>query len=269
VSGFEPMKKLGESFNLNEKFTNQTFKDVKAFFQFKDGKVTTKKPFKVSLSGIETEVSGSTSFTQDIDYDLKMMVPKSMIPQQMIKSIEQGLDKVNGLVPKLNLGSIPEKIPVTALVGGTVMKPVIKNNLKESLLKLTGNLKDNLKEQGKELINKAKDSVKTVVTNKVNEVREDLNEKKQKIMDDARKEADKLRAEGKKAGDQIRSEADKQCQELMDQAGSNILKKKAAELTCKEGKKTADSKATKLENEANAKADDFMNKAQAKADAIK
>lgn len=269
VSGFEPMKKLGESFNLTDKFSNQTFKDVKAFFQFKDGKVTTKKPFKVSLAGIETEVSGSTSFTQDIDYNLGMMVPKSMIPQQIIKSIEQGLDKVNGLVPKLNLGSIPEKIPVTALVGGTVMKPVIKNNLKESLLKATGNLKDNLKEQGKELINKAKDSVKTVVTNKVNEVREDLNEKKQKIMDDAKKEADKLKAEGKKAADQIRSEADKQCTELMNQAGSNILKKKAAEITCKEGKKTADNKASKLESEANAKADDLMNKAQAKADAIK
>src|SRR5690606_28148834 len=48
VSGFEPMKKLGESLNIN-KLADQTFKDVKAFFQFADGKVTTKKPFKVKL----------------------------------------------------------------------------------------------------------------------------------------------------------------------------------------------------------------------------
>lgn len=268
VSGFEPMKKLGESLHM-DKLANQTFKDVKAFFQFADGKVTTKKPFKVKLGGIETEVNGSTSFNQDIDYTLGMMVPKSMIPASIIKNIEQGLDKVNGLVPQLNLKAIPDNIPVKALVGGTVTKPVIKNDLKEALLKATGNLKDNLKEQGKELINKAKDSVKTVVTNKVNEVREDLNAKKQKIMDDAQKEADKIRAEAKKGADQLRAEADKQCDELMKQAGSNPLKKKAAELTCKEGKKTADKKISSLENEANAKADDIMQKAQQKADAVK
>lgn len=268
VSGFEPMKKLGESLNM-DKLANQTFKDVKAFFQFADGKVTTKKPFKVKLGGIDTEVFGSTSFTQDIDYSLGMMVPKSMIPQNILKNVEQGLAKINGIAPKLNLNAIPDNIPVKALVGGTVTKPVIKTDLKEAILKATGNLKDNLKEQGKEMLDKAKDSVKTIVTNKVEEVREDLNAKKQKIMDDAKKEADKLRAEAKKGGDQLRAEADKQCAQLMEQAGSNILKKKAAEVTCKEGKKTAENKITKLETDANAKADDIMVKAQQKADAVK
>ncbi len=268
VSGFEPLKKLGDALSM-EKISNQTFKDVKAFFSFKDGKMSLKKPLKIKLSGIDTEVTGSTAFTQEIDYKMLMQVPKSMIPGGIIKAAEQGLSKVNGVVPKLNVGSIPDLIPVNALVGGTVTKPVIKTDFKEALLKATGNLKDNLKEQGKELVNKAKDSVKTIVDNKVKEVKEDLNKKKQEILDDAKKEADKVKAEAKKAGDQILAEADKQCADAMTAAGSNPIKKKAAELACKEGKKKADNSVAKLQTEADKKADGIMAKAQEKADAVK
>ncbi len=268
VSGFEPLKKLGDALSM-DKISNQTFKDVKAFFSFKDGKMSLKKPLKIKLSGIDTEVTGSTSFTQDIDYKMLMQVPKSMIPGGIVKAAEQGLSKVNGMVPKLNLGSIPDIIPVSALVGGTVTKPVIKTDFKEALLKATGNLKDNLKDKGKELLDKGKDSIKSIVDNKVKEVKEDLNKKKDEIMADARKEADKLKAEAKRTGDQVRAEADKQCNDAMTAAGSNPIKKKLAEAGCKEGKKKAESSATKIEQEAQTKADNIMNKAQEKADAVK
>lgn len=268
VSGFEPLKKLGDALSM-DKISNQTFKDVKAFFSFKDGKMSLKKPLKIKMSGIDTEITGSTAFTQEIDYKMMMQIPKAMIPGGIIKAAEQGIAKVNGAVPKLNLGSIPDVIPVNALVGGTVTKPVIKTDFKEALLKATGNLKDNLKEKGKEMLDKAKDSVKTIVDNKVKEVKEDLNKKKQEILDDAKKEADKLKAEAKKAGDQIRAEADKQCTAAMDEAGGNIVKKKLAEGTCKELKKKAENSANKLEQEAQTKADNIMNKAQEKADAVK
>jgi hypothetical protein len=268
VSGFEPLKKLGESLNM-DKISNQSFKDVKAFFSFKDGKMSLQKPLKIKMSGIDTEITGSTAFTQEIDYKMLMQVPKSMIPAGIIKVAEQGLAKVNGLSPKLNVGSIPDIIPVNALVGGTVTKPVIKTDFKEALLKATGNLKDNLKEKGKELVDKAKDSVKTIIKDKVEDVKKDLIAQKEKIMADAQKEADKVRAEAKKGGDQLRAEADKQCNDGMAAAGSNPIKKKIAETACKEGKKKADSSIAKLEQEANNKADGIMAKAQEKADAVK
>jgi hypothetical protein len=268
VSGFEPLKKLGDALSM-DKISNQTFKDVKAFFSFKDGKMSLKKPLKIKMSGIDTEITGSTSFTQDIDYKMLLQIPKAMIPGGIIKAAEQGIAKVNGVVPKLNLGSIPDIIPVNALVGGTVTKPVIKTDFKDALLKATGNLKDNLKEKGKELLDKAKDSVKTIVKDKVEEVKKDLIAEKNKIMADAQKEADKLKAEAKKAADQVRAEADKQCNDATAAAGSNPLKKKAAEIGCKEGKKKAESSATKLEQEGQTKADAIMNKAKEKADAVK
>lgn len=268
VSGFEPLKKLGDALSM-DKISNQTFKDVKAFFSFKDGKMSLKKPLKIKMSGIDTEVTGSTSFTQDIDYKMTMKIPKEMIPGGIIKAAEQGIAKVNGIAPKLNLGSIPDVIPVNALVGGTVTKPVIKTDFKEALLKATGNLKDNLKEKGKEMLDKAKDSVKTLVKDKVEDVKKDLIAEKNKIMADAQKEADKIKAEAKKAADQVRAEAEKQCNDAMTAAGKDIFKKKAAEIGCKEGKKKAESSATKIEQEAQTKADNIMKKAQEKADAVK
>lgn len=267
IAGFEPMKKLGDALNM-DKLSNQTLKNVKAFFKFNDGKVSL-TPFLVNLSGIDTEVSGSTAFTQEIDYILKMKVPKDKIPGSMIKAAEAGMAKINSLSPKLNVGSIPDIINVKTLVGGTVTKPVIKTDFKEAILAATGNLKDNLKEQGKEIVNKAKDSIKNVVDTKVKEVKEDLNAKKKEILEDAQVQANKVKAEAKKAADAVRKEGDVQCENLFKEAGANPLKKKAADVSCNQVKKTAENKAVKIEQEGNSKADAIMAKAQEKADAIK
>jgi len=268
ITGFEPLKKVGDALNMSEKLNTQTVKDVKAYFQFADGKINV-KPFNVKLSGIDTKISGTTSFEQDIDYKMEMMIPKEMIPSSMIKVAEQGLAKVNGLAPKLDIAKIPDQIKVNTLVGGTVMKPVIKTDFKEALLKATGNLKDQLKDKVDELKDKAKDSIKGIVNDKVNEVKEDLNAKKQQILDDAQKKADAAKAEAKKAADATRKEGDKQAQALMDEAGANPLKKKAAEAAGKKLKKEAEEKAVKIEQAGDKEADDIMAKAREKADKIK
>lgn len=263
LSGFEPMKKIGESLNMN-KLSNQTIKDVKAYFSMANGKIKL-KPFTVKMEGIETEISGTSSIDQSIDYVLNMNVPKEKIPAELIKAAEQGLSKINGVIPKLNVATFPAMIKVTTLVGGTFTKPVIKTNFKEALLKATGNMKENIVNSVKE---KVKDTVRAVIDNKIKEVKEDLNAKKQAILDDAQKQADRVKLEGQKAGDAIRKEAENQCANLMNEAGSNPIKKKAAEISCKQIKKTADNKAQKVSDEANEKADAIMTKAREKANAI-
>lgn len=263
ISGFEPMKKLGDALNMS-KLSNQTIKDVKAFFNIANGKINL-KPFKTKIEGIETEIFGSSSIDQSIDYTLNMRVPKDKIPANLIKAAEQGLSKINGVIPKLNVATFPEIINVKTLIGGTFIKPIIKTDFKEALLKATGNLKENIVNSVKD---KVKDTVRTVIDNKVKEVKEDLNAKKQALLDDAQKQADRVKLEGQKAGDAIRREADNQCSNLMNEAGSNPLKKKAADISCKQIKKTADKKALKVGAEANEKADTIMTKAREKANAL-
>lgn len=264
ISGFEPLKKLSEEIKIN-KLADQTIKDLKAKFKFSDGKVSV-TPFNVKLSGIDTRVEGSTSFEQDMDYKMTMNIPKEMIPPSMIKLAEQGLSKVNGVLPKINVGSIPDIIPVKALVGGTVMKPKITTDFKDAILRATGNLKENLVNNVKETV---KDTVKAIVNDKINEVKEDLNAKKQEILDKAQKEADKAKAEAKKLADQAREEGENACDAAYKEAGNNPIKKKAADVTCKQARKTAENKATKIEAEGQEKADGIMAKAREKADAVK
>ena len=263
ISGFKPLQKIDEALKMN-KLSNQTIKDLKAFFKFANGKITV-TPFDVKLGKILTNVSGSTSFEQDIDYKLKMNIPKEEIPASMIKIVEDQIKKVNSLAPKLKLAELPNVIPVDVLIGGKVTDPKVTTNLKEALLAATGNLKD----AGKALVNQAKDSVKTIINNKVNEIKEDLNAKKKQILEDAQRQADKLKAEAKNAADQVRKEGDKQAAQLMSEAGNNPLKKKAAEFAGKKIKDEAEKKASKIESEANNKTDQIMSAAQNKADAVK
>jgi hypothetical protein len=267
ISGFKPLEKIGEALKMNN-LSTQTISDLKTFFSFKDGKLTL-KPFDVKLGKIATNISGYSSFEQDIDYALLMNVPKDQIPGSMLKAAEDGIAKLNSLAPKLNVGGLPDVIPVKLKVIGTMTDPKVTTDFKEAIMKASGNVKESLINKGKDLVNTAKDSVKTVVTEKVKEVREDLNAKKQAIMDDAKVQADKIRAEGKKQADAARASANSEIDKLMAEAGSNPIKKKAAELAGNKLKKEADEKASKFESEANKKADQVMATAQAKADAIK
>lgn len=264
VSGFKPMEKMGEALNMS-KLSSQTLKDIKAKFQFADGKVTV-KPFDVQLGKIKTNISGFTSLDQKIAYDLKMLIPKEEIPAAMIKAAEQAIAKVNSLAPKLNLTSIPDVLPIKVGLGGTVTDPKVTNNFKEALLEATGNLKDQLVDKVKETV---KDTVKAIVDDKVKEVKEDLNAKKQEILDDAQKQADKVKAEAKKAADAVRAQSKKEADRLMQEAGSNPLKQQGAKIAGDKLKKEGEEKAQKIEKEGNQKADQIMAEARKKADAIK
>jgi hypothetical protein len=266
ISGFKPLEKIAEAVKM-DKLKNQTLKDVKAFFKFADGKITM-DPFDTKLGKIPTNVTGFTSFDQSIGYDLLMNVPKEEIPASMIQLVEGAMSKVNNMVPKLNVGSLPAVIPVKVNVGGTVTDPKITTDFKDAILRASGNLKDNLIDAGKEALNKGVDSLKNIGTEKLNEVKEDVMAKKKEIMDAAQVQADKVVSEGKKAANAVRSEADKQGKALVDEAGSNPIKKKTAELAAEKLRKEAEEKAQKIEKESKAKADKIMSEAQARADKI-
>lgn len=267
ISGFEPLKRLSNELKI-EKLATQTLKNVSTKFKFADGKVSL-TPFTVKLGNIATDVSGTSSLEQDIDYKLAMNIPKEEIPASMLKLVENGLQKVNGITPKIQVKELPAFIPVNVKIFGKMKDPKVTTDLKEQILKLTGNLKETVKDAVKDAVNKGKDSVKTIINNKVEDVKEDLNKKKQEILEDAQKQADKFKAEATKAANSTRAEGDKAAQKVIDEAGNNPLKKKAAELAAKKIQKEADEKAKKIESEGNAKADDIMNKAREKADKVK
>lgn len=263
VKGFKNLEKL-ESVTKLQNISNQTIKNFKTKFKINDGKLSL-TPFNVMLGKIGTEVSGYTSLDQTMDYDLKMNVPKDQIPAVMIKEVEKAMSKLNALVPKLNIGELPNYIPVKVKMVGDVKNPKITTDFKEAILKATGDFKDNVISSVTETI---KDTVQAVITEQVDNAKEEIEKQKQKLLADAQKQADKVIAEAKKAADVVRAEGDKQADELVKAAGSNPIKKKIAEQGAKTIRSEAEKNAKKLEDEGKKQADAIMAKARAEADKI-
>ena len=263
IKGVKLLEKMEKVTKLKD-LSSQTFNNFKTNFKVEDGKVSL-SPFDIKMGNINTNVSGSTTLEQKMDYLFKMEVPKEEIPAEMIKEVEAAMSKLNAMVPNLNVGALPAKIPVKVFAKGDVANPTITTDFKEAILKATGDFKDDLIDNVTETV---KDTVKAVIDDQVDNAKEELEKQKQKIIADAQKEADKVKAEAKKAADAIRVEADKQGKDLIKQAGGNPIKKKIAEQSAKKLNDEAEKKAVKVEAEGNKKADDIMVKARAKADKL-
>lgn len=266
IGNFEPLNKLSNELRMPH-LSSQTLKNIATSFNIKDGKVHV-QPFNFMMDKIKIEeVKGWTALNQDINYTMKMMVPKEMIPNDMVKFVEQGLGQLGGVAKKLNIGGLPNFIPVAVNVGGTATKPTIKTDFRESIMKLTGSLKDNVTNLVNEAVDKAKDSIKGIVTDKVEEVKSDLIERKNKLMAEAQKQADEVKALAKTQADRVRSEADKQANDLVAKA-NNPAAKLIAERSAKEIRDRAESQAKKIENEADKRTDQIMSEARARADKL-
>ncbi len=259
ITDVEILKKVEAVTKLNN-LSSQTLKNFKTKFKVVDGKVTT-SPFDLKMGKINSKVSGYTTLDQKMDYTMNMMVPKSEIPAGMIKEVEAAMGKLNSAVPNLNIGGLPDFIPVKVKMIGDVTNPKITTDFKESIMKATGDIKE-------QLIETVKDSITNVVNEQIDNAKEEIEKQKQKILADAQKEADKIVAEAKKAGDAIRAEGDKQAEDLIKQAGSNPIKKRLAEEGAKKIRQEAEKNAKKVEDEGKKRADDVMRKAREQADKI-
>ncbi|HLV42309.1 MAG TPA: AsmA-like C-terminal region-containing protein [Brumimicrobium sp.] len=266
ISGFKVLEKLGDALN-NDRLKKQTLKDVNASFEFSEGKVWV-KPFDIKMGKINTTVGGTTSFEQEIDYEIKMNIPKEEIPGDLLKIAEQAIAKAKN-IPGFNMKELPANIPVTALVTNTIADPKIKTNLKEQLLELGGNIKGGVKDYVDDKVQEAKDSVEAVIDDKIDQAKAELEKKKQELLDAAQKQADNFKAEGKKLADQTRAQAEKSAQKTIDDAGESILRKKTAEIAAKKIREEGEKAAQKIESEANTRADNFMKDARERADNLK
>lgn len=260
IAGALEMKnvKLDEIRNLNIRF------------KFENGKVNV-NPFNIRMGGIDTRISGSTAFTQEIDYDVKMNIPKSMIPQELIGIVEKGISQAEK-IPGFKLKGLPDIIDLNLKVVNTVLDPKVEGNIRNRILELGSDVKSSVRDAVDDKINEIKDSAKAIVNEKVDEVKEDVREnlqqKRDELINSAQKQADKITSEAKVLADKTRAEAKSQADKIIDEAGSNPLKKRAAEIAAQKVIDNGEKAATKIESEAQQRADNIMNDARSRADAL-
>jgi len=236
----------------NEKLRKFSMNDINISFEIKDGRVYI-QPFDTKLWTGKMTIGGDQGIDQTLNYAVIFSIPRSEFGGAANNAI-QGLTSAvaaKGLNIKAN-----EMVNISASVLGTVSKPEVKLNLKETAQSA---LKD------------VKDQLKTVATEKVEAVKEDVKakakEQADKLIKNAEVEAQKIRDVGKTAADQLRKESDMAAEKLVKDVKNPIQKvaqQKLAEKTKKEGYAKAD----KLEKEADVKAQSLIDKAKAEAEKL-
>lgn len=238
VGGFPPFVKLGEALKI-EQLKSMDVDNLLVNYQIKDGRVVM-APFDTKVANVPTNISGSTGFDQTIDYKWKMEIPKAMFGGAANSALNSLLAQGNAAAGT-NV-TVGDKIKVTALFGGTVMKPEVKTSLKDD----------------------AKSTVATVTTQVVNNAIDKAAEEAQKILEDAKAQCEKQKAEAQANADKSKADGYAEADKLIEQASNPIAKiaaKKAAEVA----KKKVDEKVAKIVSDADAKCQQTIADAQAKA----
>lgn len=253
VEKFEPLNKLAAELGI-ERLAKQTIKDVNITYRFENGRVAV-EPFTVALEGISTTIDGSMSFSQELDYNVKMTVPTSLLPSNLSGAASSLLSDLNQRFgSNMSMGS---KIPVTLKVTGTVTDP-----------KVSGNYGDQIKEQAQDVKEQVIEAVKEAVEEKIDEAREEAiakaREEAAKMQAAARKQADQLMADAKKAADSAKNAAYQEAKKVEDSA-KNPLEKAAKKLASDKVRQEADNAHAKALEEARKKADKLIADADAKA----
>ena len=256
IDKFEPLNKLASELGI-ERLAKQTINDLNLSYRFENGRVVV-DPFNIKLEGIETTIDGSMSFAQELDYNVKMTVPLSMLPGNLgnqASALLQGInDKLGSNV------SVGTKIPVILKITGTVEDPIVK-----------GNYGNALQEQKEDLKEQIKETVKEAVEEKIDEARDAAIAKARaeadKIIADAQKQANNLVAEATKAADNVRNQAYAEAQKVEDSA-KNPLERAAKRAAADKLRQEADKARQKAIDQAQKQADGIVNDAKTRADAV-
>lgn len=124
-------------------------KNLKSALSFKDGKVVV-KPFSLHYEDIKIDISGGHGFDNTLGYKAVINVPVKYLGKE-----------VNQLIAKIDKTQTNLKIPVNALISGSLKSPTIKTDLKTAVTDLTKQL---VAKQKDKLIKEGKDKVEEEVT---------------------------------------------------------------------------------------------------------
>ena len=249
----ETFTKIGKLLK-KEDLAQQKFKDVDLSFEMREGRVFV-KPFDTKIGTSKVKIGGSQGIDQTMDYDLDFSIPRNEFGNAANDLLEDLAAKATAKGFKMDPG---ENVNVSVKVVGNFSDPELKLDVRESMASTRTQVQEALQERVEEEIEKVKE-----------EVRENVSEEVDKIMKQAEEEAAKVRQAAEDAGEALIGEAKLRKKQLVKEAGSNPVKKLAAERTGDGLISTAEKQAEKLRAEADEKAEAIMNAARKRADEIK
>lgn len=244
---------------------NNKIKDLNLSFNIKNGRFTL-DPTNVQLKDFQAKIYGSTSMSQEINYNIESQIPLSLIDNNFTKGITNFLSKKN---------DSENKIPVSFIIGGTVLSPTYKTNISINKGDLKGNLISTVKEKVDDLkyealkeAQKKADLLIEEAKKKANLIRKEAEVNAVKIETEAKKQNRNAKDEIKKKVAQLKQEAIDEANKLESKASSPIAKI-AAKKTGQELKKSANKQSESLEKKLTKEADNALDIAIQKAKKVR
>lgn len=236
----------------NPKLDDPTIQDVNFSYEFKDGKMYTKK-FPVKLDQVTADVEGWTAFAdQSIEYTMNAKVPTAMFGSGANQVVSGLLGQAGGALGT-NI-EMPKEIDMTGKITGTVMKPVFKP--------MFGSGGSSLKET---VITEVKDKANEEIAKKKEELIAQAKAERERLIAEAEKQAAEAKARARSEAANVKAQGYKAADDLVAQA-KDPISKAAAKIAADKLKKEADKKEQQFIAEADKKADGLVALARQKGD---
>jgi uncharacterized protein involved in outer membrane biogenesis len=249
----ETFEKIGKLLK-KEDLKDSKFKDVNVSFEIRDGRVYV-KPFDTKLGASRVTIGGDQGIDQTLNYFMNFSIPRS----EFGSSANDLLENLSAQAQSKGFALKPgDDVNVQMRIKGSFSDPEISMDVKESMAKAKEEMKAAVQEKVQEEVQKVKE-----------EVKETFNVEIDKLLKDAEEEAAKIRTTAEAAGQSLIYEAQLQKKQLVKDAGTNPIKKIAAEKAGDALIKTAENQALKLKQEADAKAQAVIDAANKKAEELK
>ncbi len=237
----------------NDNYKQLNFKNIKAKFAIKDGKIEV-KPIAFKMNDVPATFSGYQHLNQSMNYTLNLKMPSSLLGNSQ-KWLNQNLAQI-GLGDK----AVPKTIPLDILIKGTVKHPKISLGVNGGSAGEA--VKEMAKEKAKEAFNQAQKKAIAKAQKEADKLMQSAKATSEKIIAKAQKEANKIKAESDKKAKELKEKTRKEINQLKKKAGNNPFAKAAAEASAKELEKKTNKKIDQLNQTAHKKADKLVNEAK-------
>lgn len=210
LNNVEALNKLADALKMG-KLKNLELEKVNLSFEFKDGKVIV-KPYDIKYQNISAVISGTTSFEKDINYSMKLKIPRSEFGAQANDVLNDLLKQVKDKGVDIKPGDV---VNVDVTITGTVSKPIIKTGFKD----LTSSATEQLKSQLDKEIEARKKEIQNKADEEIEKVKKEAEAKIRKEKEKAAAEAERLKKEAekkaKKEADKLKKKADEEAKKLL------------------------------------------------------
>jgi hypothetical protein len=218
IQNFVPLKSVGERLNVSYFNDDIRLKNTKNFFKVKDGQVVVEE-FPFEYKGMKMRVGGAHGFDQNINYNMKVELPRSMLGDGKVAGLaNSGLDFLDGFASKAGFSlkqmKLGDKVHITLQLTGPMTKPDVKV-VKVSLTGDDGeesSVKDAIVDEVKEIVDDKIDEVKEVVNDKVDEITDKVDDKINDVKDQV---TDKVDEKINDVKDQVTDKVDEKVDEVV------------------------------------------------------